>query len=142
MECGNIDTDLWNLSIPIDGHQYFNLFVDSRAENIMEESKDLKIHKRPTWVPQKASDENLCSDCFKVCGVQSRYKLVCTLGKLEEGATVGSLTKTLGLKQPTITHHLQTLRSVNAVEVEDRGRERIYRLNRDAHCFEECHIPY
>ena len=102
-----------------------------------------RTYKRPSWVPKGVVDEeDLCPDCFKVVGVQSRYKLVCTLGKEKEGLTVGSLTKTLCLAQPTVTHHLNTLRSVGAVAYEERGRERIYRLNRDAHCFEECKIPF
>ena len=56
--------------------------------------------------------------------------------------TVSELTEELQLRQPTVTHHLNTLREVKAVVVEEQGRERRYRLNRDAHCFEECQIPY
>lgn len=109
----------------------------------MNKSKEQKTYKRPTWVPKTVtSEEELCPECFKVVGVQSRYKLVCTLGKAKAGATVSALTKTLGLKQPTVTHHLNTLRSVGAVSVVEKGRERIYSLNRSAHCFEECQIPY
>lgn len=92
--------------------------------------------------PSIVSETELCPDCFKVVGVQSRYKLVCLLGKSKDGITVGKLTEELGLKQPTITHHLNILKSVNAVDVEDRGRERVYTLKRDAHCFEECKIPF
>jgi ArsR family transcriptional regulator len=87
-------------------------------------------------------EEELCPDCFKVVGERNRYKLVCILGEAPKGATVGELTKRLKLKQPTVTHHLQVLRSVGAVESERSGREQIYQLNRDAHCFEECKIPY
>ena len=109
----------------------------------MSKSKEEKTYKRPSWVKSSVmSEEKLCPDCFKVVGVQSRYKLVCMLGKQKKGATVGALTKELGLKQPTVTHHLNALKSVDAVEVEDRGRERVYKLNRSAHCFEECQIPY
>ena len=104
---------------------------------------EIKTYKRPVWVkPSVASEEDLCPDCFKVVGVQSRYKLVCLLGKSKNGVTVGDLTLKLGLKQPTVTHHLNVLKSVNAVGVEDKGRERVYSLKRDAHCFEECKIPY
>ena len=53
-----------------------------------------------------------------------------------------ALTELLGLRQPTVTHHLNILKSIDAVHVEDRGRERVYTLNRKAHCFEVCHIPY
>lgn len=102
-----------------------------------------RTYTRPSWVPKGVvEEEELCPDCFKVVGSKSRYSLVCTLGKNQKGLTVGELTKTLKLTQPTITHHLNTLRSVDAVSYEDRGRERIYRLNRSAHCFEECQIPF
>jgi len=57
-----------------------------------------------------------------------------------EGEMVGKLTGRFGFKQPTITHHLNVLKSVDAVSVRDEGRERIYTPNRDAHCFEECKI--
>jgi len=104
---------------------------------------ETKTYKRPAWVkPSVASDIELCPDCFKVVGVQSRYTLVCLLGKAKDGVTVGKLTESLGLKQPTVTHHLNILKSVNAVAVRDQGRERVYTLNREAHCFEECQIPY
>lgn len=98
---------------------------------------------RPAWVPHSVTaEEELCPECFKVVGDRSRYKLVCMLGKTSEGMTVTELTQNLALSQPTVTHHLQVLGSVAAVEAEKVGRARIYRLKRDAHCFEECHIPY
>jgi predicted transcriptional regulator len=107
------------------------------------ESSNETRYPRPGWVkPGVSGEQDLCPDCFKVVGVRSRYTIVCTLGKSPDGLTVGELTKTLGLKQPTVTHHLNTLREVNAVDITERGRERVYRLNRDAHCFDECQIPY
>lgn len=107
------------------------------------ENPKLKTYPRPEWVPKNvSSEEELCPDCFKVVGERSRYSLVCMLGKSEDGMTVGELTKAMQLRQPTITHHLQTLHSVDAVNVENNGRKRIYRLNREAHCFEECKIPF
>lgn len=99
-----------------------------------------RTYKRPAWVV--SGEEQLCPDCFKVVGERSRYNLVCMLGKTKEGMTVGDLTERTKLRQPTVTHHLNALRSVGAVESTTRGRERIYTLNRDAHCFEECKIPY
>lgn len=102
-----------------------------------------KTYKRPSWVKKSvAAEEELCPDCFKVVGERSRYTLVCLLGKQKGGMTVGELTKRLKLRQPTVTHHLNVLRSVDAVERESLGRRSIYTLNRDAHCFEECKIPY
>jgi hypothetical protein len=97
-------------------------------------------YKRPSWV--KNGEEELCPECFKVVGDRNRYKLVCMLGKQPQGMNVKNLTDKLELKQPTVTHHLNILRSVHAVSSEENGRERVYKLNRDAHCFEECKIPY
>lgn len=105
--------------------------------------KSERTYPRPSWVPQTVSgEEELCPDCFKVVGERSRYNMVCMLGKAKDGMTVTELTEKMNLRQPTVTHHLQTLHSVDAVEIEPRGRERIYKLNRGAHCFEECKIPY
>jgi predicted transcriptional regulator len=100
-------------------------------------------YSRPEWISSDISrEEELCPTCFKAVGVESRYKLICALGKEKTGATVSELTDHLGLKQPTVTHHLQVLQSGDAVTVADRGRERVYTLNRNAHCFEDCKIPY
>lgn len=100
-------------------------------------------YPRPSWVPQTVmGEEQLCPDCFKVVGERSRYNLVCMLGKAVNGMTVSDLTEKMKLRQPTVTHHLQVLQSVRAVESTAQGRKRIYRLNRNAHCFEECKIPY
>lgn len=102
-----------------------------------------RTYPRPSWVPKTVSgEEELCPDCFKVVGERSRYNIVCMLGKAKDGMTVSELTEKMKLRQPTVTHHLQTLHSVDAVEMEPRGRERVYKLNRGAHCFEECKIPY
>lgn len=105
--------------------------------------KERKTYPRPAWVPKAVMGEKeLCPDCFKVVGERSRYNLVCMLGKTKIGMTVRELTDKTKLRQPTITHHLQALYSVNAVKMEPKGRERIYKLNRKAHCFKECKIPY
>lgn len=112
--------------------------MGTRHKNV--ETLEDRIYKRPVWV--KSGEDMLCPECFKAVGDKSRYKLICTLGKMPEGMTVTALTKTLKLQQPTVTHHLQMLKSVDAVSSVTKGRERIYTLNRDAHCFEECKIPY
>ena len=110
---------------------------------LQQEAKHTQTYPRPPWVPQRgSSEEDLCPDCFKVVGTKSRYKLVCMLGKAKNGLTVGAMTKAMALRQPTVSHHLQALHSVNAVSRQEKGRECIYTLNREAHCFEECKIPY
>ena len=116
--------------------------MNTRSTKNMGTAKE-RTYPRPKWVKKTVvAEEELCPDCFKVVGTKSRYQLVCLLGKADEGMTVAALTKKLKLAQPTVTHHLNTLRSVDAVASEDKGRERIYRLNRGAHCFDECKIPY
>lgn len=115
-----------------------------RKENISKKT-DMQgeTYARPAWVPRTVSgEEELCPDCFRVVGERSRYNLVCMLGKAKDGMTVGDLTIKMNLQQPTVTHHLQVLQSVDAVESKPQGRRRIYKLNRNAHCFEECKIPY
>lgn len=115
-----------------------------KSNKRMKKDKGQEVtYPRPAWVPKTvSSEEELCPDCFKVVGEQSRYKLVCLLGKESDGLSVSEITKHLKLKQPTVTHHLQVLRSVDAVQSEKSGRKNIYQLNRNAHCFEECKIPY
>jgi DNA-binding transcriptional ArsR family regulator len=105
--------------------------------------KERMRHKRPYWVPKSVSaEEDLCPECFRAVGSHSRYKLICTLGKTKSGMTVTALTQMLALAQPTVTHHLQVLKTIDAVKSTEMGRERIYQLNRKAHCFEECKIPF
>lgn len=86
--------------------------------------------------------EEHCPECYKVVGSKSRYQLVLFLGKRKKGANVSQMTREMGLQQPTITHHLNVLKKADAVFVEEKGRERIYTLNRRAHCFDECNIPF
>ncbi len=117
--------------------------MEKTKKRLKQEHSETRKRTRPEWIKAvDLNEEELCPDCFKVVGVESRYKLVCLLGKSKKGITVNDLTQELGLKQPTVTHHLNILKSVDAVDVEDRGRERIYSLNRSAHCFDECKIPY
>jgi len=117
--------------------------VGTEVENTKVSNAQERRYPRPSWVPSVVTgEEELCPDCFRVVGDRSRYKMVCLLGKSDDGMSVGELTSHLKLTQPTITHHLQVLRSVDAVESKRSGREQIYQLNRAAHCFEECKIPY
>lgn len=98
------------------------------------------MRKRPVWV--ESAEEELCPTCFRAVGDKNRYKLICLLGKSPTGVPVRALTRQLKLAQPTVTHHLNVLRSVDAVESERSGREHLYTLKRDAHCFAECKIPF
>jgi len=44
------------------------------------------------------------------------------------GRPVGDLVEALGIPQPLVSKHLRVLREVGLVQVHDRGRQRIYRL--------------
>ena len=115
----------------------------ARHDTNPKRAQEGRTYPRPRWVPKSVvAEDELCPDCFRVVGVKSRYTLVRLLGKAPKGLSVSTLTRMLSLRQPTVTHHLQVLQSVDAVRATQRGRERIYRLNRGAHCFEECKIPY
>ncbi len=87
-------------------------------------------------------EKETCPDCFKVVGERSRYRLVCMLGMEQKGLSVTDIARKMSLRQPTITHHLRVLQSVNAVRVLQKGKEKIFSLNKAAHCFDECRIPY
>jgi predicted transcriptional regulator len=122
---------------------YMKIQKGAKVASATKKNKSQKTYPRPSWIPASAmSEEELCPDCFKVVGERSRYNLVCLLGKSKSGKTVTELTNKMSLKQPTITHHLQALQSVNAVNVKISGREKYFTLNRSAHCFEDCKIPY
>lgn len=82
----------------------------------------------------------ICPECFKVTGSRSRYSICRILARRGEVA-VSDLARTVGLRQPTVTHHLRALRSVGAVGVRSVGRFHYYLLNRGAHCFRKCKIP-
>lgn len=106
-------------------------------------TNSLKTYPIPPWVDASLMDEDtLCPDCFKAVGDKCRYTIVCALGKNPAGLTVSAVTDMFDLAQPTVTHHLNVLKSIDAVHVTQKGRERTYTLNRSAHCFEECKIPY
>ena len=108
----------------------------------MRQKNQATTYPIPTWIDKKSTSETeLCPDCFKAVGVRSRYKLICILGKSPGGITVTGLAKKLKLTQPTVTHHLQILSSLHAVSSTQIGRESIYKINRKAHCFDECKIP-
>jgi ArsR family transcriptional regulator len=55
-----------------------------------------------------------------------------------DGASVKALTARLGVRQPTVTHHLKKLEDAGLVRMEKRGREHWYFLEAHSECFVEC----
>jgi DNA-binding transcriptional ArsR family regulator len=67
------------------------------------------------------------TDAFNAVAEPRRRQILDTLADGER--PVNDLVQLLGLAQPQVSKHLRVLREVGAVEVRERGRQRLYRLN-------------
>ena len=67
------------------------------------------------------------ADAFNAVAEPRRRQLLDVLAEGER--PVNDLVRLLGLAQPQVSKHLRVLREVEAVEVRDDGRQRLYRLN-------------
>src|SRR5215207_8615233 len=67
------------------------------------------------------------ADTFNAVAEPRRRQILDTLAEGE--LPVNDLVGRLGLAQPQVSKHLRVLREVGAVDVRDRGRQRLYRLN-------------
>jgi DNA-binding transcriptional ArsR family regulator len=67
------------------------------------------------------------ADAFNAVAEPRRRQILDALAGAER--PVNDLVGLLGLPQPQVSKHLRVLREVGAVEVRDRGRQRLYRLN-------------
>ena len=67
------------------------------------------------------------TDAFNAVAEPRRRQILAVLAGGER--PVNDLVLLLGLAQPQVSKHLRVLREVGAVEVRDRGRQRLYRLN-------------
>lgn len=75
------------------------------------------------------------SDVFNAIAEPQRRRILTLLKGREE--TVTAISDRLGLPQPATSKHLRVLKDVGLVEVEARGRHRLYRL--DARGLQEVH---
>jgi len=64
---------------------------------------------------------------FQVFSNESRLKIIGHLANGEK--SVGQLADLLGVKEPTVSHHLAELKGLNLVNVRAEGTMRIYQLN-------------
>ena len=64
---------------------------------------------------------------FKVLGNESRLKILGLLANDER--SVGELAALLELREPTISHHLSSMKSLGLVDVQANGNVRMYKLN-------------
>src|SRR5712691_13110407 len=67
------------------------------------------------------------ADAFNAVAEPRRRQILDALAGGER--PVSDLVRLLGLAQPQVSKHLRVLREVQAVEVRDEGRQRLYRLN-------------
>jgi DNA-binding transcriptional ArsR family regulator len=66
-------------------------------------------------------------DAFNAIAEPRRRQILDTLAGGE--LAVNDIVARLGLGQPAVSKHLHVLKEVGLVEVRDRGRQRLYRLN-------------
>lgn len=64
---------------------------------------------------------------FQVFSNESRLKIIGHLANGEK--SVGELARLLDLKEPTISHHLAAMKSIDLVDVRPEGTTRVYQLN-------------
>lgn len=64
---------------------------------------------------------------FKVLGNESRLKILGLLANQERG--VGELAALLELREPTVSHHLATMKELGLINVRAEGNNRIYWLD-------------
>lgn len=69
------------------------------------------------------------ADAFNAVGEPRRRQILDVLARGER--SVNDLVAELELAQPQVSRHLRVLREVGLVDVRDRGRQRMYRLNGD-----------
>ena len=69
----------------------------------------------------------LLAETFQALGDSSRIQIVWALSKSE--LCVGDLAELLKMSQPTVSHHLRTLRNLKLVRVRKDGRTSHYSLD-------------
>jgi DNA-binding transcriptional ArsR family regulator len=67
------------------------------------------------------------TDAFNAVAEPRRRQILDVLGGGERA--VNDIVLAVGLAQPQVSKHLRVLREVGAVEVREKGRHRLYRLN-------------
>ncbi|MGC1207860.1 MAG: metalloregulator ArsR/SmtB family transcription factor [Ornithinimicrobium sp.] len=69
---------------------------------------------------------------LKVLANSTRLQLLSVLlAQLDGKANVGTLTEAVGLRQPTVTHHLGLMFEAGLLEREPRGRQVMYSVHPD-----------
>lgn len=72
----------------------------------------------------------ILDDFFTVLSNRQRVRVLQLLGA-EGPQNVGQISEKLGIQQSAVSHCMQRLRACHFVEVEQRGKERVYAINHD-----------
>ena len=78
------------------------------------------------------SDAEATARLFKALADPHRVKIVNLLATSPESVCVCEFTESLGLSQPTVSHHLKKLVQAGLLDREQRGTWSYYSLRRDA----------
>ena len=70
------------------------------------------------------------ADAFNAVAEPRRRQILDVL--VDGERPVNDLVRVLGLNQPQVSKHLRVLREVGVVDVRNKGRQRVYRLNGQA----------
>jgi len=73
-----------------------------------------------------------CVNCFNVLGDPTRARILEAIKR--RPLNVRSICALFDLRQPTITHHLQTLYAAGLITRQKHGREVEYSFNKDYPC--------
>ncbi len=84
-------------------------------------------HSCRVKVPQDRKLFLLLAETFQALGDSSRVQIVWLLSHGEH--SVGAIAETLQMSQPTVSHHLRTLRNLRLVKTTKEGRSVVYRLD-------------
>lgn len=83
--------------------------------------------------PLAAPEAELLADALKAVADPARLRILSLLQAQPDGeACVCHLTGPLGLKQPTVSHHLKVLHEAGLIEREQRGTWAHYRVRGEA----------
>lgn len=84
----------------------------------------------PLDAPSMSDEEvTAAAAMFKALADPARVRIVNMLATADDGVCVCDLTPSLGLSQPTVSHHLRKLAEAGLLDREQRGTWAFYSLN-------------
>lgn len=87
----------------------------------------------PLDAPALSDEETAAAAAvFRALADPARVRIVKLLASSDEAACVCELVPTLGLTQPTVSHHLKKLTDAGLLERDQQGKWAYYTLSRDA----------